>query len=439
MGHHHDVDHQEVTMTLREQLKQALDRAAEIAQKAQDEGRDEFTEDEVAEIGQLREKAAELEQKVKAADEARAAADEMAGKAAGSRPVPPARLQVKDRQEQADEGTFGARFVKSGLYEQFRKAHPSGLGEGSAVNIGRVNIGSLDDWARGRKATAAPLQVGLGHVAPVRMPMIDQVDRDNLTILDLISRGTASGPFEYLQVTGVTRNAAIVPDEILPGDSVVKPTSSIQTELADAKPYTYADGYDVTNALLSDAPALASYMDNELRYSLDSVIEDKLLNGTGTNGQPKGLLHTTGVQSLTYTPGADAMAQVKAIRQAITKVTTLPGGNVTAVLMSPEDDEAWDLLQDANDRFFGQGPFGQGPSTSWGRTRALSQRLAPGTVILGDWRQMALLDVEGLSVLAFNQHKDYAQRNLVYVRAELRAEQVIWKPNRLIVVSPEEG
>jgi hypothetical protein len=107
--------------------------------------------------------------------------------------------------------------------------------------------------------------------------------------------------------------------------------------------------------------------------------------------------------------------------------------------MAPEDDEAWDLMQDANDRFFGQGPFGQGPSTSWGRARALSERLTPGTVILGDWRQVALLDVEGLSILAFNQHKDYAQRNLVYVRAELRAEQVIWKPNRLIVVKPAGG
>ncbi|MDX2863477.1 phage major capsid protein, partial [Streptomyces scabiei] len=186
------------------------------------------------------------------------------------------------------------------------------------------------------------------------------VDRDNLTILDLITRGEADGPFEYLQVTGVTRNAAIVPDEILPGDATVKPTSTIQTELADAKPYTYADGYDVTNALLSDAPALATYMNNELEYSLDSVIEDKLLNGLGTSGEPKGILHTTGVQELTYSPGPNAMAQVKAIRQAITKITTLPGGNVTACLMSPEDDEAWDLLQDTTDRFMGQGPFGQG-------------------------------------------------------------------------------
>ncbi|WP_069737416.1 phage major capsid protein [Streptomyces sp. EN27] len=425
-------------MTLREKLQALLKEAAEIVAKAKEgEGR-EFTEEEVTRINEIKSETDELQEKVKAADAAQAAAAAMAGKAA-DRPAP--KLSgVKDRQEDGDATTLGGQFVKSALYEEFRKQHPSGLGEGSAVSIGRTRVGSLKEWMAGRKATSAPLQVGLGHVAPVRMPMVDQVDRDNLTILDLISRGESDGPFEYLQVTGVTRNAAVVQDEILPGDpdTALKPTSTIQTELADAKPYTYADGYDVTNALLSNAPALASYMDNELEYSLDWVVEDMLLNGTGTNGQPKGLLHTTGVQELTYTPGTDAMAQVKAIRQAITKITTLPGGNVTAALMSPEDDEAWDLMQDANDRFFGQGPFGQGPNTSWGRARALSQRLAPGTVILGDWRQMALLDVEGLSILAFNQHKDYAQRNLVYVRAELRAMQVIWKPNRLIVVKPVE-
>ncbi|MFJ8883611.1 phage major capsid protein [Streptomyces sp. NPDC102402] len=425
-------------MTLREKLQALLKEAADIVAKSQEgEGRD-FTEDEVARINEIKSESDDVAAKVKAADDAQAAAAAMAGKAA-ERPGP--KLSgVKDRQEDGDVLTLGGRFVKSGLYAEFRKQHPSGLGEGSAVDIGRTRVGSLKEWMAGRKATAAPLQVALGHVAPIRMPMVDQVDRDNLSILDLVSRGESSGPFEYLQVTGVTRNAAVVQDEILPGDAstALKPTSTITTELADAKPYTYADGYDVTNALLSNAPALATYMNNELEYSLDSVVEDKLLNGSGTGGQPKGILNTTGVQELTYTPGADAMAQVKAIRQAITKITTLPGGNVTAALMSPEDDEAWDLLQDANDRFFGQGPFGQGPNTSWGRARALSQRLAPGTVILGDWRQVALLDVEGLSVLAFNQHKDYAQRNLVYVRAELRAMQVIWKPNRLIVIKPAE-
>src|SRR5690606_19542873 len=117
----------------------------------------------------------------------------------------------------------------------------------------------------------------------------------------------------------------------------------------------------------------------------------------------------------------------------ITKVTRGGiGGRVDAVLVSPEDDEEIDLMQDENGRFYGAGPFSMGPSSLWGRPRVVSELLDPGQFILGDFKQIALLDREGLSVLAFNQHKDYAQRNLTYVRGELRAAQVIWKPNRLV-------
>jgi HK97 family phage major capsid protein len=110
----------------------------------------------------------------------------------------------------------------------------------------------------------------------------------------------------------------------------------------------------------------------------------------------------------------------------------LQGGRVDAILLNPEDLEAIDLLQDANNRFYGQGPFGSGPQTLWGRPVVLSERIDAGSFLLGDFKQVALLDREGLSVLAFNQHKDYAQRNMTYVRAELRAAQVVWKPSRLV-------
>ncbi|MFE1104140.1 phage major capsid protein [Nocardiopsis alba] len=423
-------------MNLKAQLDAALKRAKELNEIAT---KGDLTDEQITEATTLAKTIEDLRAKIKAATDAAALISGLAeedgdapeddeddepsfGQKAGA-PAP--RRKGRD--------TFGHAYTKSEQYKAFRKAHPSGVGEGSPVDIGRVKVGRLEDMNIGRKA----LTTGTARIQPTRGPMVDMVDRENLTILDLISTGTADGAFEYVQVTGVERNAAVVPEATSATDSAaVKPVSNMTTQLADAKPYTYADGYEVTNQLLADAPAFASYMDAELAYSLDYVIEDKLLNGTGTNGQPRGLLHTAGVQELTYTPGTDAMNQVKAIRQAITKILTLPGGQVTAALMAPEDDEAWDLMQDANDRFFGQGPFGSGPGTAWGRTRALSQRLTPGTVILGDWRQLQLLDVEGLSILAFNQHKDFAQRNMTYVRAELRAMQVLWKPNRLIVVKP---
>lgn len=411
--------------------------ARDIAAKAEGRG-EEMTETERAEYDA---KFAEATQKKGASDQAKKDAEsqktlaELAGDD-GDAPegdVESSPVKVKDRQEQFDTVQFGERFTKSKAYEQFRKEHPGGhVGNGSPIQIGRVKVGSLDEWHNRRKALTSPQ----AHVQNIRMPMVDQVDRDRLTILDLISRGQTDGDFEYVQVTGVTRGAAVVPEDTTGADAAaLKPVSDMTTTLADAKVFTYADGYNVTNKLLTNAPAFASYMNNELSYSLDNVVEEELLNGSGAAGNPRGILNTTGVQSQEYALGGDTMAKVKAIRSAITKVTRLPGGTVTAIVLSPELDEAIDLLQDGQQRFYGQGPFGSGPATLWGRPRAISERLAEGTVILGDWRQVALLDQEGLSVLAFNQHKDFAQRNMTYVRAELSAAQVIWKPNRLVVVT----
>jgi hypothetical protein len=64
----------------------------------------------------------------------------------------------------------------------------------------------------------------------------------------------------------------------------------------------------------------------------------------------------------------------------------------------------------------------------------VSQSIAVGQAIIGDFKTIQLLDLEPLAIEAFNQHKDYAQRNLVYIRAEKRAVQLIRNAARLCVV-----
>ncbi|MFI2216532.1 phage major capsid protein [Rhodococcus sp. NPDC019627] len=436
-------------MDPRKELAAKLKRVAELKKKAAEDGYT-FTPEEVAEIGTLDAEVKSLRADIERLDAAEAAlkaiADEPAdddGDQGGDEPGRKSGgAQTRPRFEGAVVTAFGQKFIESERYKAFQKAFPSGPGNGSPIDIGRVKVGSMADWYAGRKAG---LTTDIANIQPIRMPTVDLVDRNRLTFLDLVSRGRTAGNFEYVQITGVTRNAAIVAESVDDTGTTpatgLKPLSDMQTDVADAKVYTYADGYDVTNQLLADAPAFATYMNQELAYSLDNVVEDKLLNGTGVSGEPKGILSTTGVQEQTYTAAAGiddaaAMAFVKAARRAITKVTRLPGGTVDAIVLSPEMDEAIDLLQDANERFFGQGPFNAGPTTLWGRPRVTSERLVDTNAILGDFKQVALLDREGLSVMAFNQHKDYAQRNRTYVRAELRAAQVIWKPNRLVVIKP---
>ncbi|MFF2612685.1 phage major capsid protein [Kitasatospora sp. NPDC058046] len=418
-------------MNLRQQLKAALDRLAELSALARAEDRD-FTEDEVTEVTELSAKADDLDAKIKSADAAQASVARLTAKA--DRPAP-ALEGVVDRTDQAlgaigGPGGLGEQFVKSAAYQTFRGAHPSGFGEGTPIQLDRVKVGSLSDLRGGFKADAPVQQVGLGRLQNVRLPTVDLTTPMPLTILDLIDHGTIGGPsFEYLQITAVARNAGIVPDEILPADATTKPTSGLSTNLATAKVFTYADGYTVTNQMLADAPALASYLNGQLSYNISNVIEDKILNGSGTGGNPTGILATTGVQAQAFDTD-----MVTTIRKAITRLENI-GAPITAVLVSPSDNEKFDLLKDAQGRYFSQGPWGSGPGTIWGRPRVVSQRLPAGTAILGNWKTVSLMDREGLSVLAFNQHKDYAARNLVYVRAELRAAQAIFKPAELVIAT----
>lgn len=406
-------------MSLKEQLKAALARVKELADAATAEAR-EFTEDEAAEIEAKSAEIEDLRARVKRAEEIQAKVKSLAAITTDDDDD----ADVDDDEPAAVTGRkryqgLGERFVKSDAYRAFAKEHPSGLGNGSPVNIKAARIGNLADV--GRKADPPALALPDAHVAPLRFPTISHIYDAPLTLLDLITRGTTGGAFEYLQIIGETDNAGIVDEE------AQKPLSGLQTELADAKVYTYADGFDVTNQMLSDAPALATFLESRLSRHLENKIESILLSGAGTAGEPAGILQTSGVQAQAFDTD-----MFRTVRKAITKVTRL-GGQVTAVLLSPEDDEEWDLAQDANKRYYSGGPFGSGPGTAWGRPRVVSQKLTQGQFILGDFRTVTLLDREGVSVLAFNQHADYARKNKTYVRAECRAAQAIFEPALLVV------
>ncbi len=331
---------------------------------------------------------------------------------------------------------IGEMFVESAAYKAWAKDHPSGVGQGSNISIKAGRVGALQEL---KTLLTSPL----GHAQPMRYPTVDLAPAAQPTFLDLITRGQADGAFEYLQITAVTNNAAIVPEatssavigagegQVTAAAGGLKPTSSLSTNLADAKPVTYADGYEATNQMLRDAKAIATYLNARLGQNIRLVVEDKLLNGSGENGEPLGLVETSGVLQQDF--ATDFMVSV---RKAITQLQKVPGFmRISGVVVSPDDDEAWDLKQDDNHRYIGAGPFASGIKTAWGYPRIVSTKVPTGTAVVGDLSTIALLDVDGLSIEAFNQHKDFAQRNLTYVRAELRAEQAIFEPARLCLVS----
>lgn len=332
--------------------------------------------------------------------------------------------------------TIGQRFVKSSGYQGFRKAHPTGVGKDTPISIKAENVGGVI-----AKVDPAPLgTAGAGNARAVRTNEIDDlVYRPERRLLDLITRGTTDLPwFQYRQVISKTNNASIVAEATDTTGTTpatgLKPLSTLTTKTAEAKAYTYADGMEVTNQELSDDGVMTALIDSTLTENLEIEIENVLLNGAGTADEPAGIFNTTGILQQAFATDVPTT-----VRKAITKLRNASGANIQGVLLNPEDDETWDLLKDLQGRYLGNGPFASGPSTAWGYERINSQAIPVGQAIAGDFKTIHLLQLEPLSILAFNQHKDYAQRNLSYVRAEERAVQLLRNAARLIIMDLVAG
>lgn len=317
-------------------------------------------------------------------------------------------------------GGLGDRFVASAAYKSHRSENPQG------VNGGNVRFKASDLGGLVAKAEGDPAAIGTnlgGAIDYVRQPgIVDLTYPKRPTLLDLITRGrTSSAYVEFRRLIAVTSKAAVVPERGL------KPLSELTTDTAQAIAHVIADGFKVTNQELEDDGLIASLLNSLLARNIWEKLEDLVLNGTGTN-EPRGILNTSGV--LTQAFDTDL---VTTTRKSITTLRETSGTDVQAFVLSPEDDEALDLLQDGNDRYYGGGPFGSGPSTLWGRPRVVSPKLDPGTFLAGDFRSIQLLERHGLAVEAFNQNEDDARHNLVYLRAEVRELLLVREPARLLV------
>lgn len=329
------------------------------------------------------------------------------------------------------------KFIESAEYKGYREnlaGAPSNTVKD--IRLPSVKLGSYAEVIEGKAAVPA-LVTGDAFLPAQRVPMVDQTIKDELTLMDLVSKGRVdSNSLQYVQVVSVTRNAALQPENTGdPATDKLKPISELATNLQTANVFGYADGYVVTTQMLSDAAAFATFMDGELRYGIRAVQEDMLLNGSGTGGEPTGILNTTGIQSLTY-DGTGATPIRNLVEKARTGIRMVrqKGGTTSAILLNPEDNEEIDLMTDANGNYIFGGPAAVGAQTLWGRPRVVSDKVEKGNVLLGDFKQAAYLDREGVRIEAFNQHEDFARRNLVYVRAEARGMQVVWRPARLLLL-----
>ncbi len=254
--------------------------------------------------------------------------------------------------------------------------------------------------------------------APSRIPNLVGMGMDETTVGDLVLPGTTdNNTITYIEETTFTNSAATV------AEGAAKPESAWAGTERTENVRKIATWLPVTDELLSDVAGFRSYIEGRLRFMVEREEEDQLLNGDGTAPNISGILDRA-IQSVTSTNDIDA------IYRAITEVRVDGFAEPTALVINPLSWANIRLAKDANDRYYGDGPFGPlQVDRLWGLPVRVTPLIAEGTALVGAFRPFAqIFRREGITVTASSEHASYFVENKVAILAEERLALAVYRP-----------
>lgn len=290
--------------------------------------------------------------------------------------------------------------------------------------------------AGGSKRQSAPIEVmnaalGVGDIGadvipPQRQPGILPILFERLTVADLMPSGTTSSPtVRYVKETTATNAASTV------AEKGTKPEAALDFDTVDEPVRKIAVVFKMADEMLEDFDQFASYVDGRLTLFVRIREEQQLLTGLGTGNDIDGILNRsiTAAQAL----GGDSIAV--AVHKEITKVRVASFLDPTGIVFHPNDWQAARLEQDANEQFYGGGPFtgpygngGINVQTYWGLPTVVTQAMTENTVLLGAFSTAAqVFRRSGITVDMTNSDGSDFLSNITTVRAEERLALAVYR------------
>jgi HK97 family phage major capsid protein len=265
-----------------------------------------------------------------------------------------------------------------------------------------------------------------------------------MAVRDVLQSGQISGDSVTYVKENVYTNAAATVSEAVSLVTGLKPESAITFTQVTDPVEVIAHGIPITRQVLEDVPQMQSYVSGRLLDGLRREENDQLLNGDGTAPNISGILDRSGIQNLDQTyftgaavqnAGAGGPENFNRILRSKTLIMTTGDATATFLVANPTDWEVLITLADTTDQYFGMGPFDAAQSPRiWGLRVVLTEDKAAGSYLVGDGMQATVWDRWAAQVQIFDQHSDYAARNLFYLRAEERVGLSVVNPAAFALV-----
>ena len=444
-------------MTLKE-MQERLNALASEMRALNDKG-DERTSDEesrfdqvIAEFNDLGEQFTEAKSK----DEQRKAAlnnagqyRQSAGRIAGTLPTPGAEQREQDGKK-IDRRSLGQRFAESEQIVQYRRSGAPKGTQSQPFEVGSFYARHQVEHTENTSPDELRALIQTGnlpndYIAPQRIAGFFRGDDLQGSLRDVLINGTTtSDAILFFRETAFTNNAAAVAQATATtGTSGLKQESAITFEQATAPVVTIAHWVPITRQTLEDAAQLRTYVEQRLIDGLRLVESDSLLNGTGTPDMD-GLLETTGIQFLDNTattgywatnPVSDAGSpneNFNRILRAKTLVRTVGRATPNFVVLNPADLEVFLSATNANQNYYGTGPFsGNGVPSLWGLRVVEDENIAAGEALVGDGRMAAVWDRMQAQIIT-GYIDDQLVRNMMTLLAEERLALTVFRPTAFV-------
>lgn len=159
---------------------------------------------------------------------------------------------------------------------------------------------------------------------------------------------------------------------------------------------------------------MSAFINQRMTYKLKEVEELQLLTGNGSSPNLNGLYQRTTSEQA---QGTDTL--IDAIYKAIDKCYEDGGYMATGVVVKPSDWQAVVLAKDADDRYYGNGPFANAiGDTIWGLPVTKSRQNTTGHFLIGAFDQTFIARNGGLTIRTSEHHSDYFKKNKIAILVE---------------------
>lgn len=249
--------------------------------------------------------------------------------------------------------------------------------------------------------------------APDRQPGVIAQPFRRLRLRDVLQSGiTGLNSIETTREASYTLAAA----ETAEGNS--KPETDITFDLVTTPIRTIATFLRVSKQIVADAPTVASYVNTRLAHLVDRRLDNQIVNGNASGANLSGMANSGNFTAFTPLSGATEFDNIAIIAGLLGQADF----DLTGILLNPHD--AWKMQRakgTANDHYFSD-PYSMAPLSAWGVPIIISNAITQGKILAADFSQAYFLwNRQGTTVEMFEQDADNVTKNLVTIRAELRA------------------